>query len=973
MAGRRGNGGPDWGNIDWANFDLRQLGGARSGSTPRPPSRRGISLSLVIVLLFLLPVVVGPLIGFLTDLLWFRSLGLEDVYLRRYTAGFWAFVAFLLLFFVLAVPNLYLALRPQVPRVVIEAGRPRPSALAATLRLAWLLLIPAFFFGLAGGAQWDTLLRWLNAVPFGVTDPVFGKDVGFYFFTLPVLDFLRGWAIAATLAIAIGVVLVYVLRGVIGVATDTVARSDIAVAGRTALALARPARAHLSVLGGVFLALVAFGYVLDQYDLLFRQESVLTGAGYTSMNARLPGLTILAVIVGIAALACFANAFARTIWVLGGAIVVWSVASIVLLGIYPTVIQNFIVTPDQLNRERPYLERNIQATRAAYRLDNVEESLFNVADTPSAAEARRDLADTAAIRLWDYRPLLSAFDTLQALRQYYTFTDVDVDRYQVGGREVPVMLSARELSSSRLPQATWVNRHLVFTHGYGAVLTAVGAVASEGRPEMSVKDIPVQGEPKIDQPRIYFGEQTSDYVIVDSLQDEFDYAQEGGDARTRFTGGGGVGIGTLWDRILFALRFGDSNLLFTNQVAAQSRVLFHRQIVEREKLIAPFLSYDPDPYLVIADGQLYWINDAYTTGDRYPYSERYAALLAGSTGIARGDFNYIRNSVKVVQNAYDGSIQYYVADETDPVVKNLRAIYPTLFKSLAQMPESLKAHIRYPEGIFSVQTQVFALYHMTDPEEFYNRVDAWRIANELQFQGSQKQPVEPYYVTTRLPGADRREFILFVPMTPAGGERDNMVAWIAGRADAPDYGKLRVLRFPKDRTIFGPLQVEGRIDNDATIRQQLTLLCPTGGGTTCIRGNLLVLPVGSSFIYIKPLFIQATQGKIPELQRIILATQDKVVMAETFAKALDLLFVTTSPGPPPAPTPTPGASPTPRPSGAPTPTPGPSQSVAELVRLAQQHYDAAQAALRSGDFAEYGRQIALLQDDLAKLRAATGQ
>ncbi|HYR94009.1 MAG TPA: UPF0182 family protein, partial [Methylomirabilota bacterium] len=427
MAGRRGNGGPDWGNIDWANFDLRQLGG-RQPRTPRPPGRRGIAVTILIVLVLLIPLIVGPFIGFFTDLLWFRSLGLEDVYLRRYTAGFWAFIAFTLIFFVLAVPNLYLALRPQVPRVVVDVQRPRASAFAGTLRWMWLLLIPAFFFGLAGSAQWDPLLRWLNAVPFGVTDPVFGRDIGFYFFTLPVLDFVRGWAIAAVLAIAVGVILVYVLRGVIGVATDTITRGDLGVAGRTALALARPARAHLSILGGMFLLLIAFGYVIDQWGLLFRQDSVLTGAAYTSINARLPALTVLAVVVGIAALACFANAIARTLWVLGGAIVVWAAASILIAGVYPGLVENFVVKPDQLNKERPYLERNIAATRAAFRLDNVDETLFNVADTPSSTEARRDLSDTESVRLWDYRPLLSAFDALQALRQYYTFNDVDVDR-----------------------------------------------------------------------------------------------------------------------------------------------------------------------------------------------------------------------------------------------------------------------------------------------------------------------------------------------------------------------------------------------------------------------------------------------------------------------------------------------------------------------------------------------------------------
>ena len=963
MRERRGDGERDWGNIDWSKIDLPGLRAGRRGGA-RPPSRRGVVITVAVVIVLLLPLLAGPFVAFLTDLLWFRSLGLEDVYLRRYTAAFWAFVAFFLIFFALALPNLYLALRPQVPRVVIDARQPRASALAQTLRLLWVITIPAFFFGLAGADEWDPLLRWLNAVPFGVTDPVFGRDVGFYFFTLPMLEFVRGWLIAAVLVIAAGVVFLYAIRGVISVATDTITRGDLGVAGRTALALARPARAHLSVLGGLFLLFVALGYVLDQYDLLFRPEAVLTGAGFASVNARLPALTVLAVIVGIAALACFANAFARTVWVLAGAVVLWFAATILVLGVYPALVQNFIVAPDQLNKERPFLERNIAATRAAYALDKVDESSINPGDAPTQAEARRELSDTLSVRLWDYRPLLSAFDQLQALRQQFAFHDVDVDRYAIGGREVPVMLSARELVTAQLPQQTWVNRHLVFTHGYGAVLTPVGGVANEGRPQMLVKDIPPQGEPKIDQPRIYFGELTSDYSIVDTSQDEFDYPQGDTNATTRFSGGGGVGIGSLWDRILFTLRFGDTNLLFSNQILSDSRVLFHRQIAERQQLIAPFLEYDPDPYLVIANGSLWWINDAYTVGNKYPYSEHFNALVRGGTKIADGDLNYIRNSVKVVTNAYDGSIAYYVVDETDPVVRNLRAIYPKLFKPLAEMPQALKDHLRYPEGLFSIQAQVFAIYHMTDPDNFYNRGDAWRIANELQEQGASRQAIEPYYVTTRLPGSERREFVLFVPMTPAGGARDNMVAWIAGRADPPEYGKLRVLRFPQDRVIFGPLQIEGRIDTDATIRQQLTLLCPTGSGSRCIRGNLLVLPVGNSFLYLEPLFVQATQSKIPELQRVVLATQDRIVMAETFERALDALFGQgTSPGQPPPGQPPPGQTQPGPPIGA----------IAELVKSAGEHYQQAQDALKRGDFAEYGRLIKLLEDDLAKLRTATGQ
>ena len=960
--GRGGDGGRDWGNIDWSNIDLSGFG---RGTRVPGPSRRAVLITAVLVVLILIPLFIGPIVGFLTDLLWFRSLGLEAVYLRRFTAGFYAFAVFAVVFFILAIPNLYFALRPQVPRVVVDAERRRRGALSSTLRYMWLLLIPAFFFGLAGGDEWDMLLRYVNQVPFGIADPVFGTDIGFYFFTLPVLEFVRGWLLVALIVIAIGVVTLYFTRGVIGVATGSLASADLRVVGRTALALARPARAHLSILGGLFLALIAGGYFLDRFDLLFRQENVLVGAGYTSITARLPALTILSVIVGVAALACFANAFRGTLWILGGAIVLWFVATLVVGGVYPALIQNFIVQPDQLNKERPYILRNIAATRAAYSLNTVDESAFNVADTPTPAEVRATLSDTSTVRLWDYRPLQQAFDQLQALRTQYTFVDVDIDRYQLGGKETPLMLSARELSSNRLPAQTWVNRHLVFTHGIGAVANPVGAVAADGSPQFSLKGIPPTGEPKIDQPRMYYGELTSEYVIVDTAQDEFDYTTDQGNVTTRFSGKGGVGVGSLWDRLLFTIRFGDTNVLVSNQITGSSKVLFRRQILPRERFIAPFLEYDPDPYLVVANGKMYWINDAFTTGDHYPYSESFNALGTGPTSIAGGRLNYVRNSVKVVTDAYDGTISYYVIDEQDPVIRNLRAIYPSLFKSIADMPQALKDHIRYPEALFSIQAQIFALYHMTNPDDFYNRTDAWKIASEIFTQGGAAQPIEPYYVTTRLPGSDRPEFVLFVPMTPAGGERNNMVGWIAGRADAPDYGKLRVLTFSRDRPISGPLNVENLIDADSTIRSQLTLLCPSPGN--CIRGNLLVLPVGSSFVYVEAIFVQAAStSRIPELQRVILATQGRVVMTESFEKSLDALFGAQQ-QPPPTTTPPPSTTP------PPTTTPPSASVISALVKSATDHYNAAQAALKSGDFAEYGRQLKLLEDDLAKLRAATGQ
>jgi uncharacterized membrane protein (UPF0182 family) len=499
-------------------------------------------------------------------------------------------------------------------------------------------------------------------------------------------------------------------------------------------------------------------------------------------------------------------------------------------------------------------------------------------------------------------------------------------------------------------------------------MTPVGSVGIEGRPGFVLQDIPPVGQPKIDEPRIYYGELTNDYVIVGTTQAEFDYAQEPNDVTTRFSGGGGIGVFGLWDRLLFALRFGDLNILISSQLSDGARVLFHRQISEREKLIAPFLSYDPDPYLVIADGKQYWINDAYTTGDSYPYSERYGSGASGRTSkLDAADINYIRNSVKVVTNAYDGSITYYIADDKDPVLRTLRNIYPSLFKPIAQMPAALQAHIRYPEQLFTIQSQIFATYHMTDPGNFYNRNDAWRIANENFNAGASSQPIEPYYVTAQLPGSSKREFVLFVPMTPAGGQRDNMVAWIAGRADPSDYGKLRVLKLPQSRSIFGPLQIEARITTDATIRQQTSLLT-VGGGAQVIYGNLIVLPVGNSFLYVEPLFVQANNGKFPELQRVIVATQDKIAMSDSFPNALNALFgsapiITT---PPPSGSPSPSASPAP--SGSPS-----SATIAQLIKSASDHYANAQAALKTGDFTTYGQELKALESDLAKLRALTGQ
>ncbi len=942
-----------FGDIDWTRFDWNELTRLRRG---RGPTRRGMAVFVVLFLVFVLPLLLGPLVRFWTDVLWFRSIGLEAVFLRRYVAAFVAFVVFFFAFFAFAALNVWIASRPRiVPRVVdVSAPQRRPSALPYRAATAALLVV-SLFFGLAAGDQWDALLRYLNRTPFSIADPLFGQDVGFYFFTLPVLEFLRGWAMYAVFAVAVAVIVTYGARGAFDLVTGGF--EDLRASARAALSLARPVRAHLSVLGALFLALIAFGYQLDRYGLLFRAEgSFLAGAGYTSVNARLPALAILTVIAAAAALALLANVWARTLWLLGATLGVWLAAAVALGGIYPAVVERFVVQPAQFERERPYIERHLAATRAAYGIDAVRESAFDVKDQPTPDDVARDLAAVENVRIWDYRPLRLTLPQLQALRNYYEFHDIDVVRAPVDNRTQQLMVSARELNAARVTPQSWVNLHLVFTHGYGAVAVPVSAVTPEGQPAFSLKDLPPQGQPKVARPQIYYGELTSNYVIVGTSSDEFDYPKENTEQTTRFSGGGGIGVSDLWDRLLFAIRFGDLNLLISTQLSDASRLLMHRQIVERERLIAPYLLYDRDPYTAFMDGKLFWIHDAYTTGERYPYAEALgSARRFGAEGLGYDELSYIRNSVKVVTDAYDGTITFYIADTKDPVVTTLAKIYPELFKPLDAMPPALRAQLRYPEDLFRIQTAIYGKYHVTDATVFYNGTDNWQIAREIFEQGAQAQPIEPYYVITRLPESDRAEFLLFVPMTPSG--RDNMIGWLAGRADGEHYGELRALRFATDRTIFGPLQVEARVDQDPVIKTQLALL--SQAGSQVVRGNLLVIPVGSSFIYVEPIFIQARAGSIPELRRVVLATQTKVVMAETFPQALAALVQG-------APTPTtPAVTQPPPPSSV-------SAEVQALVRSASDHYAKAQAALRNGDFATYGSELDALAKDLARLRELTG-
>jgi uncharacterized membrane protein (UPF0182 family) len=664
---------------------------------------------------------------------------------------------------------------------------------------------------------------------------------------------------------------------------------------------------------------------------------------------------------------------------------VWIGAAIIVGTIYPELIQRFVVAPNPFDKEQAYIQYNIDMTRKAYGLDAWEADRYG-GDQPLTEQALRDESDTFAnARLWDYRPLGTTIDQLQTVRQYYDFVDVDTDRYQIGGSERQVMLSGRELdiSKSRITP-NWLNERIIYTHGVGLVMVPVNEVTSQGQPQLWIRDLPPtssSGAPTIEQPRIYFGEITSDYIITGARQPEFDYpsgqtAGEAGATDTgveyRWTGDTGIKLDTTLDRLLFAVRFRDLNMLISDQLTNDSQLLFHRALSDRLPRIAPFLQYDKDPYLVVTDdGRLVYIQDAYTTSDRFPNAEYFSPGDLAQTGLGSGSFNYIRNSVKIVVDAYDGRTSFYVADPDDPIIRDYAAIFPGMFKPLAEMPGDLQSHIRTAEERFNVQTLMFGKYHVTNPLTFFQGDDVWLVPTGQASE--QSLPSEAYYVIMRMPGEPKAEFLLLQPMVPVS--RPNMIAWVAARNDGDTYGKVRVYQFPSNTSIFGPVQVEALIDQDPLISSQITLW--NQSGSRVIRGNLLVVPVGDSILYLQPVYLQSTGSAFPEFQKIVVASPTDVVWADTLQQALEQLLRSTGPTPSPTPTPSPGG-PTPTPSpGGPTATPGPGETppagdLQGLIAYANTHFELAQQALRNGDFATYGDEMQKVQEALQLLGQLTG-
>jgi uncharacterized membrane protein (UPF0182 family) len=877
---------------------------------------------------------------FYTDWLWYQELGYEQVFLKSLSAQATTGLLVGGAVFVILWLNLRVSLRqlrrrefaiatPDGPRIItVDTGRMRSVIYLAALAVAGLL-------GLFSASSWPTWLYAANAVPFGQVDPVLGRDISFYLFRLPMLELLHGIALTTIILTTVGVAGSHVAAGNLGL--DPL-RGVMASPG---------ARRHLAFLAAALLLVLAFGAWLHIPHLLTEQSGVVFGASYVDVHARMPAyrLLIVAALAG-AGLAVY-QAFAQRLFPIVLAIALYVVVA-VGGSVYAGVIQRFIVGPNEQVREIPYIQNNIKATRAAFALDKVEERSLSGDARMTRADLERNAATIENVPLWNDQQLLDTFGQIQEIRTYYDFASVDNDRYIIDGKYRQIMLSARELNSRSLPSRTWINEQLTFTHGYGLTLGPVNEVTPEGLPVLFIRDLPLTSsvDLKVTQPAIYFGELPETDVFVKTKTEEFDYPRGEDNVFATYQGQGGVPLGGLFRRLMFAIRFRSTDTFFSPTLTPESRVMMHRRISERVARIAPFLTFDSDPYLAISDGRLVWIQDAYTTSNRYPYAS------------AAGGVNYIRNSVKVTIDAYHGTTTFHLLDTADPIAATIGRVFPSLFKPLSAMPEDLRQRLKYPQTIFSMQAAMFATFHMTNPAVFYNREDQWEIPS-FDVKG-QAERMEPYYTMMKLPGESGPEYIQMLPFTPR--QKDNLAAWMAARSDGEHYGRLVVFQFPKQTVIFGPRQVAARISQDQVIAPQITLW--NQQGSEVIQGTLLVIPIEESLLYIRPLYLRAAGGRIPELKRVIVAYQNQIVMEETLDEALTRLFP--KGGQPTAPATaaveTPAATSTKPATAAPA-----ASDVAALTLQARETYERAMKAQREGNWAQYGEEIKRLGEILAQL------
>jgi uncharacterized membrane protein (UPF0182 family) len=868
-------------------------------------------------------IALSAFLSLLSEWYWFSSIGYDSIFLTILMTRIGIGVLVFVVFFGISYINIRYAARRAARAFETErTGSPAIGILAA---------VGSGMAAIAVSGSWETILLFFNQTSFSVSDPLFGQDVGFYFFSLPFYTLL----VHVLLALVVFTIVLSAISFLItsfGIAVFTQRRLVLEQGETNWGKNLRVFLPHLNLLLFFLFAALAARLWLARYALLYSTTGTVVGAGYTDVHVVLPVLTLLTVLALVIGIGFLVNEkFQRKEMITYG---IGAFAGIVLIGlIATTAVQALIVQPDEFNLEREYLENNIQFTLAAYGLDGAKEAIFPVKYTLTAQDIQENAATVENIRLWDWRPLKSTYEQLQLFRTYYQFNDVDVDRYIIDDKYKEVLVSARELNIRSLPlQAqTWVNQHLVYTHGYGAVMNPVDQVTEGGLPVFFLKDIPpISSNIQLFEPRIYYGELTDPYVVTETTTEEFDYPSGDQNFYGKYGGSGGVPLSDGLRKFVYALRFGSVELLVSGSLTDESRILLHRTIQDRVRTIAPFLSYDSDPYVVIDEGKIYWIQDAYTTSRQYPYSEPvYAPQINGE------QMNYIRNSVKVVIDAYHGDVRFYVVDPSDPLITTYQKIFPELFFDFSEMPASLQPHLRYPQGLFEVQAHLYGTYHMKDPRVFYNREDVWVIPDEI-YRGS-RQPMVPYYVIMALPGETAEEFILMLPFTPRN--KENMIGWMAARCDVPNYGQLIVYQFSKQELTYGPMQIEARIDQDTQISQQITLW--SQAGSDVVRGNTLVIPIEDSILYVEPLYLEATErGTLPQLQRVIVAYADRLTMQKTLSEALDVIFGE-------------GVQPPPIGDGIPPPTGNLAERLARIAEL----YDLAQQALADGDLGRYQEYI----------------
>jgi len=923
-----------------------------AGPKQNAPQRRAVAGFLVAAIIVGTGMILLGLLGdFLVDWMWFSSIGYPQVFWTTIGAKVGIFFVVFAATAVALWANAHLALK-----LARRGGRPAgfDSKVAAAVappdllefmreRLPWRSVIAAvaglLSLLVAWGEtdNWSTLLRFLYQVPYGTNDPLYEKDVGFYFFSLPAFVAVRNWALLTLFMAALFAGVIYWVHGDIEYQAQRRSISPTVIS-------------HGSALLGFFFALKAWSYGLERYLLLFGNNGVVVGAGYTDVHVQLPVLWLLIVLSIVAACAAWANVWVRTFRLPGVAIVLLFGSAFLLSGVITALFQRFYVKPNELEWERPYIARNITLTREAYNLNRIAPKPFPAEQNLTFRTLEANKATIENIRLWDWQPLADTYAQLQEIRTYYKLRDLDVDRYWLGGTYQSVMLSARELNSALLPQnaQTWVNRHVLFTHGNGAVMSPVTQKSGEGLPLLYLRDIPpvAYGGPEIREPRIYYGEESNDYVIVKGTVPEFDYPKGKDNVYASYDGSGGVPLSGMARRLVFAHHFNDVNLMLSDYITDGSRIMIRRNIQERVGAIAPFLSLDRDPYLVISEGRMFWIQDGYTTSEYFPYAQPSAGR----------NLNYIRNSLKIVVDAYNGTVDFYLMDPTDPIAATYQRIFPSLFKPFSVMPPDLQKHIRYPEDLFLIQARLFQTYHMEAADVFYNREDLWQFPRQPAGDGVPSidgvTAMVPYYIIMRLPEEVQAEFFIMIPMVPS--RRDNMIAWLAARCDAPGYGKLIVYEFPKEKLVYGPFQIEARIHQNTEISQQISLWNQMG--SRVIRGNLLVIPIENSILYVSPLYLRAEQGHLPELQRVIAAYGEHVTMKETLAEALSALFV---------------ESKVPAAPGAASETPG-EGSATGRAQDALDHYDRAMERLKSGDWAGFGKEIDAMRRLLQDIRGQSG-